>query len=183
MVDYGSFQFLFLCLRVFLVTHLKKCFTALRGNISRGYLVRTQTANQWKNPASNPSQILAKSLYSVLPDLLERSAELKALRQLGGDSQEQDTVGLRLGRDHNSDSLCRKEVLCYDFYWLEEQREGPWQCRGLWDTKGQVLFFSAIFLGEVHKPESSLRAKQLRDKQPGANCPPTPTPHTHWHWS
>lgn len=93
----------------------KKCLTVLRGKISRGYLVQSQTANQWKNPASNPSQILAKSLHSTLPDLPERSAESKALRQLGGGSQEQDIVGLRLGPDHNSDSLCRKEMHCYDF--------------------------------------------------------------------
>lgn len=45
-----------------------------------------------------------------------------------------------------SDSLWRKEMHCCDFYWLEEQREGPWQNRGLQNTKGKV-FFSVLYLG------------------------------------
>lgn len=44
---------------------------------------------------------------------------------------------------------------CCDFYWLEEQREGPWQSRGLPDTKGQV-FFSVLYSGELHAPERVL---------------------------
>lgn len=59
--------------------------------------------------------------------LPERDTGWKALEAVPGSSQEQDLVELGLPRAGVSDSLCRKETRCCDFYWLQEQREGPWQ--------------------------------------------------------
>lgn len=55
-------------------------------------------------------------------------------------SREQNRTWCSWGRAQAlslSFSLCRKEICCSDFYWLEEQREGPWQGWGLQDTKGR----------------------------------------------
>lgn len=58
-------------------------------------------------------------------------------------------------RPRVSDSLCRKEMCCCDFYWLEEQKEGFWQSWGLQTQKeGYVLFFSVFYQGNC----SGLRA-------------------------
>lgn len=58
MVDYRSFQFLFFVL-MGIFPHLKKCLTVLRGKISRGYLVQSNSKSVEKpslKSKSDPSQ-------------------------------------------------------------------------------------------------------------------------------
>lgn len=118
-------------------------FFPFKKDIQTGYLAQSQTVNQRKNPDSNPSLILAKSLHSVLPDL-----PLKALRRLGGGSQEQDMVRLELGPDLNSDSLSDgRKCSAVTFTGWKSRGRGPGRAEASETQKGRSSFSVQFFWG------------------------------------
>lgn len=115
----------------------------------------------------------------MLPDLPERSTGSKALRRLGGGAQEQDAVGRGLGPRLSSDSLCagRKRTAVTFTGWKSRGR-GPGRVEA--SVRPQRHKRAGPLLcnlsGELHKPESSLRAEQLREDSLGPTWSPGHTP-------